>query len=782
MRHRFRYPPLFRTAPLLVVLWVAGPMHLLAQTGEIQGRVLDETRQSPLAGAAVTLVGSDVGTVTRADGGFLLQDLAPGVYTVEVRFLGFQTTRESDVAVQPSHPTFVLVELKEEAVAVEGIVVEGGDAFSVPDDSPVSLRILAAEEVRRTPGGFSDISRTLLSLPGVVGGVDNRNDLLVRGGAPSENAYYLDGIRIPQINHFATQGASGGALGLVNVDFIRETEFYTGGYPVRYGDALSSVLLLENRPGSPGGVQGDFTVGASEAALTLDGPLTSKGNWLFSARRSYTQFLFELLDLPIRPDYWDFQTRVEYDVTPRDRLMLVGIGAIDDFDIVDPGPDGDPGNIEIYNRVIDNDQRSYTLGTSWRRLFGDGYFTLSLSRSVSDFRFADRDQSDAPLLRNRSVEVDNRLRLDGDLRVSRTLSAGWGAGGSYSGIDTEFLRRATPGSSFDQDLAFAAELRFWKSYAYGQLTWRGFSGRLTATGGLRVDEVSFLRDGLSVSPRLSASLQLGDRWTASVSAGVFHQTPQYISMAVQEDGRYVNRRLRPIRNDQWVAGLSWRANPGLQLKAEGFYKRYSHYPVSRDDPRISLANLGGDYGFVGAEPLTPSGKGRARGIELFAQQKLTERIYFLGAYTLSWSEFTGSDGVYKPSTWDRRHALDLTSGYRLGDLWEFGAKWRLLSGRADTQFDPVLSPIEFQITGRGVPDWDRIGTERTPVYSRLDVRVERRFFFDRWNARVYLDIQNVLNQPNPVGYRYTEDPAFPDHRRPIDGAGVLPTIGFTIEW
>jgi hypothetical protein len=767
---------------VLVALAVAVPFPALAQTGEIQGRVLNETTQAPLGGASVSVIGLDLGTVTRGDGGFLIRDVPPGVYTVEARFLGFETTRESDVVVQPSHPSFVLVELKEAAVAVEGIVVESGDAFSVPDDSPVSLRVLAAEEVRRTPGGFSDISRTLLSLPGVVGGVDNRNDLLVRGGAPSENAYYLDGIRIPQINHFATQGASGGALGLVNVDFIRETEFYTGGYPVRYGDALSSVLVVENRPGSSERVQGDFTVGASEAALTLDGPLTSKGNWLLSARRSYTQFLFELLDLPIRPDYWDFQTRVEYDVTPRDRLMLVGIGAIDDFDIVDPGPDGEPGNIEIYDRVIDNDQRSYTVGTSWRRLFGNGYFTLSLSRSVSDFRFADRDRSDDPLLRNRSIEIDNPLRIDGDVRFSRALNAGWGAGVSRSGIDTEFLQRATPGSSFDTDLAFRSDLGFWKSYAYGQLTWRGLDGRFTATGGLRVDETSFLDEGLSVSPRLSASLELGPGWTASASAGVFHQTPQYISMAVQENGEYVNRGLRPVRNDQLVAGLSWRATPGLRLKAEGFFKGYSDYPVSRDDPRISLANLGGDYGFVGAEPLTPTGRGRAYGFELFGQQKLTERIYFLGAYTLSWSEFTGSDGVYKPSTWDRRHALDLTGGYRLGDVWEFGAKWRLLSGRADTPFDPVLSPIEFEITGRGVPDWDRIGTERTPVYSRLDVRVERRFFFQRWNARVYLDVQNILNQPNPVGYRYTSDPAFEDNRRPIDGAGLLPTIGFTIEW
>jgi hypothetical protein len=719
--------------------------------------------------------------LTTEDGRFQISELPVGIYVVEARFLGYETLSVTDVVVQSSHPVFVQLAMNEGAVAVEGIVVEA-DGFSIPDDSPVSIQVLAAEEVRRTPGGFQDISRTLLSLPGVTGGVDNRNDLLVRGGAPSENAYYLDGIRIPQINHFATQGASGGALGLINVDFIRETTFYSGGYPVMYGDALSSVLLVDNRPGTPGRVQGDFTLGATEAGLTLDGPLGARGNWLFSARRSYTQFLFELLDLPIRPDYWDFQTRVEYDVSPRDRLMLVGIGAIDDFDIIDPGPDGDLENIEIYNRVIDNDQRSYTVGGSWRRLFESGYFTVSASRSVTDFRFADQDTQEDPLLRNRSNEIDNPLRIDGNVRLSRAWDLGWGAGVSYGGVDIEFAQRATPGSSFNEDLLFTDDLRFWKSFAYGQATWRGVGGRLTTTAGLRADGHSFLDQPWSVSPRLSASLNLGRDWTVSGSVGVFHQHPRVLSLSVQETGKYVNRGLKQIRNLQYVAGASWRATPGLLLRTEGFFKDYRNYPVSRDDPRISLANLGGDYGFIGAEALEPDGKGRAYGVELFAQQKLTERLYFLGAYTLSWSEFTGSDQVFKPSTWDRRNALDLTAGYRIGSSWELGAKWRLLSGRADTPFDPVLSPVEYRITGRGVPDWDRVGSERTPTYSRVDVRVEKTFSFPRWNGRVYLDLQNVLNADNPVAYRYTEDPAFPDNRRPVSGAGLLPTIGFTIEW
>jgi hypothetical protein len=196
---------------------------------------------------------------------------------------------------------------------------------------------------------------------------------------------------------------------------------------------------------------------------------------------------------------------------------------------------------------------------------------------------------------------------------------------------------------------------------------------------------------------------------------------------------------------------------------EGFLRSYDRVPLLRGDPRIALPNLGGDYGFVGAEPLIDSGEGRARGLEVFIQQKMLENVYVLGAYTLSFSEFGGAEGELTPSAWDRRHALDLTAGYRAGQSWEFGAKLRVLSGLATTPWDLDASEAAYALTGRGVRDWDRIGTIRTPAYARLDV-------------------QNVLNRENAVGYTYTENPAYPGRIQAIDGSGLLPTFGFSIEF
>ncbi len=768
---------------LIATLVLLIPAPVFAQTGVLDGQVLDRTTRAPLAGAVVEIIGGAVETsgLSNAEGRFRIPGLEPGVVAVRVTYLGYSPVIVSDLVVQSSRPTFALVEMRPTAIEVEGITV-GADAFAVPPSAPVSAVLLSSEEVRRTPGGLQDISRTLLSLPGVIGGVDNRNDLLVRGGGPGENAYILDGIRVPQINHFATQGATGGALGLVNVDFIRETEFYTGGFPARYGDALSSVLVIDSRPGTPDGVRGDVTLGAAEAGLTLDGPVGSgSGNWLFSVRRSYLQFLFEALGLPIRPDYWDAQARLEVFPSQRDRIVVMGLGAIDDFDLVSPDL-GDIENQEIFDRVLDNDQKSWTSGATWERQLGSGVARLAVSRSWTDYRFRDLDGQGTEVLRNRSTEATLPVRVEADLRLSPRVDVEVGAEMTRATLDLDLFQASTPGTAFERDVVSRGGVGGWRSGLFAQAVVRVLDERLAITAGSRLDHDGLVEEGLSVSPRVGASLDVSPKWTLSTAVGLFHQNPSLLSVAIQEDGALVNRGLRPIRNVQGVAGVTWRRSEALQLKAEGFVKRYDRYPVLRDDPRISLANLGGDYGFIGGEPLVPEGEGRAYGLELFAQRKLAGGVYLLGAYTWSRSEFTGLDGVYRPSSWDVRHALDLTAGVRPSAKWEIGTKLRVLSGRPFTPFDADRSEAEFARTGRGVPDWDRIGDERTPAYARFDVRLERTLDFGGWNGRVFLDVQNVLNRTNEIGFTYTQDPEFANGRRPIDGTGLLPFFGFSFEF
>jgi hypothetical protein len=751
-----------------------------AQTATVTGRILDRETRAPLAGAVVAVQPQGLQALSDDQGRFRIEGVRPGMVRLEATYLGYAPAVETSVMARTSRPTFVSLELRPAAIEVEGITVQA-DAFQGREDAPTSTQRLTEVEIRRNPGGIGDISRSLLSLPGVLGGVDNRNDLLVRGGGPGENAYYLDGIRIPQINHFATQGTAGGALALVNADFVQDATFFTGGFPVIYGDALSSVLLIENRPGTQDGIAGDVTLGASEAGVTLDGPLGTEANWLFSLRRSYLQFLFEALDLPIRPDYWDGQLSLNWEPTGRDLLTLTGIGAIDEFGIIQPGEDAEYEKKEIYQSVLDNDQKSYTVGGTYRRLTGDdGILRLRASHSFTDYRFADEDATGAIVLTNNSRERETRLEAEGELGMGPELRLSAGGEVVRASIDAEVLQRAIPGGTLDGDVRYDAEVAFWKPALWGQATWR--PGRLTATAGLRADGVSALDEAWSLSPRASLRYAAGAGVDLTLAGGLFHQSPSKLALSVEEDGVRVNAGLRQLRNWQIVGGADWRVNPGLRIRVEGYFKRYDRMPVLTSDPRINLANLGDDYGFVGAEGLVSEGEGKAYGGELFLQQKLTGALYVLGAYTLSWSEFAGSDGALKPSAWDRRHSLDLTGGYRIGEEWEVGAKLRVLSGLAYTPWDLEASDLTYPLTGRGVRDWARVGEDRSPPYARLDVRVEREWFFGAWNAVVYLDLQNVLNRENTVGFAYTQDPDYPDRLRPIDSVSFLPSFGFSVEF
>ncbi|MBT8403080.1 MAG: TonB-dependent receptor, partial [Gemmatimonadetes bacterium] len=479
--------------------------------------------------------------------------------------------------------------------------------------------------------------------------------------------------------------------------------------------------------------------------------------------------------------YWDAQGRLEWFPTDRDRVVWTGIGALDEFDLVAPDA-GDIENQEIFDRVLDNDQKSYTVGGVWERQVGQGVLRLAASRSWTDYRFRDLDGAGVELLRNRSTEVRMPFRLEGESRVSSTTELEWGVVAERVGLDLDLFQEATPGSAFDEPVRTDGAIRSWRSGAYLQAVKRLADERLSLTAGMRVDHDDALETGGSVSPRIGLSFAASPVVTFSAATGWFHQSPALLSVAVEEDGAPVNRDLLPIRNVQGLLGVAWRPAEALRLKVEGFWKDYSRYPVLRDDPRISLANLGGDYGFIGGEPLEPVGEGRARGVEFFVQRKLTDAVWLLGAYTLSSSEFSGSDGELAPSSWDVRHALDLTAGWRPSRRWEFGTKLRVLSGRPFTPFDEDRSAAEYALTGRGVPDWDRIAAERTGAYARLDIRAERVFDFGGWNGRLFLDVQNLLNRPNEIGYTYTEDPAFPDRRRPIDGTGLLPFFGFSVEF
>ena len=290
----------------LLFFMLVSSLGTFAQKGVIKGRIYNDINNEAIPFANVVIQGTTIGTTSDIDGKYRIENLEPGEYNIEVSFVGFKPKVIYEMQVTNVKATEVNVGLESQATEIETVEIVA-DPFTKKEESPVSMRTIGVSEIQRNPGGNRDISKVIQSLPGVSSTANFRNDIIIRGGAPNENRFYLDGIEVPNINHFATQGSSGGPVGLINVNFIREVDFFSGAFPANRGNALSSVFEFKQRDGNDEKLAVNFTLGSSDLGITLDGPVGEKSTFIFSARRSYLQFLFSALDLPFLPTYNDFQ-------------------------------------------------------------------------------------------------------------------------------------------------------------------------------------------------------------------------------------------------------------------------------------------------------------------------------------------------------------------------------------------------------------------------------------------------------------------------------------------
>ena len=285
---------LFISAALFFFL---GPIVSRAQTGVIKGTVIDQITQEPIPFANLILENTTLGATTDFDGNFEISGITPGIYTIVGSVVGYNKYLLSEITVGVAKPVELNIEMVESVERLEGVEIKASP-FVESKESPVSLRTINTTEIIRNPGGNRDISKVIQSLPGVATTVSFRNDIIIRGGAPNENRFYLDDIEVPNINHFATQGSSGGPVGMINVNFIREVDFYSGAFPANRNNALSSVMNFKQITGNTERLSGTFMVGSSDVGLTLDGPTGKNSSFILSARRCYLQFLFSVLKLP----------------------------------------------------------------------------------------------------------------------------------------------------------------------------------------------------------------------------------------------------------------------------------------------------------------------------------------------------------------------------------------------------------------------------------------------------------------------------------------------------
>ena len=352
---------------LMVAVFAAtSAAYMSAQTKgyAVSGKVIDRQTREGIPFAAVIVVGVEgSGVLADSTGVFSIPDVKPGISQFSAIQLGYRTVVTPEYKITPYTP-FIEIEMDEDPTEIAASVVRPSP-FLRSVESPVSVRIISVGDIEKIPGANKDVARIVRSYPGVsYSPIGYRNDLIVRGGGPSENAFFIDGIEIPNINHFATQGASGGPVSILNSDLIREISFYTGSFPANRGGALSSVMDITLKDGNSEKQAFKATIGASEAGASASGHIGKKTTYIASVRQSYLQLLFKLLGLPILPDYIDAQVKFKTRIDPRNEVTVLALAGFDDMKLNKDPDDKSDEYLLSYLPVLK--QETFTVGVSYR--------------------------------------------------------------------------------------------------------------------------------------------------------------------------------------------------------------------------------------------------------------------------------------------------------------------------------------------------------------------------------------------------------------------------------
>ncbi len=799
--------------PILVLI------PFISFSNTISGKIIEKESRFEIEFARITITSTDTTctVTTNEEGNFEFSNLQNGIYNLTVVAIGFETQSVYELKLTEAKPVIINLELVERVILLDTVMLGTNDDKIFKDastaESPVSLRSLGSEEVERNPGGNRDVSRVIRNLPGVAATPSFRNDIIIRGGSPNENRFYIDGIEVPNINHFATQGASGGPVGMINVNFVKNVDFYSGAFPANRGNALSSIISFDFKEARSDKWGFRTTLGASDIGFTAEGPLSKKTTLMASVRRSYLQFLFKAIGLPFLPTYNDYQFKIKTKLTDNSELTFIGLGALDNFRLNASLNDGETDsttlrrNNYILQNLPINEQWNYTQGVKYVKYNKNAMHTVVLSRNMlnnTTFKYKNNDEKLPKLIDYSSQEIENKLRYE-QLRYGSFVDILVTANLEYAKYNTQTkLFRNVNGVS--QFLAYASDINFFKYGASVQANKKFIQGKLSTSIGLRTDANSFSSNMSNplqqLSPRASASYQITKQFSVAANTGIYAQLPNYTSLGFRnQEGTLINKDLKYLTATHFVLGVKYLTKFNASFSIEGFLKNYKNYPFLVNDS-VSLANLGSDFGVVGNDDVNSSSTGKSYGLELLYQQKLIKGFFGILAFTYVNSAFSDKTGALKPSAWDSRQIVSCSFGKKFKRNWQIGTKFSYSGGLPYTPINTQTSSLKsnWDVFNQAQLDLNQINSLRLKPFHALDLRIDKEYFFKKWNIDLYIDIQNVYafaaDQPPTVDVKRDSNgnPVIQNPNAPIDkqtyiletlqtGTGsFLPTFGFILDF
>lgn len=763
---------IFRLLTIILLLSVINP-HGFSQelTQTLRGRVVDAYTELPLPGATVVLTGTEplIGTMTDADGNFRIENLTLGRVDVSVSMVGYNLKEINNLLLISGRELVIEIPLEEKVYEVEEVIVKAGTPKDKVSNemAAVSARSFTVDETERYAGSLGDPSRMATNFAGVTSVSDQRNDIIIRGNSPLSLLWRLEGVEIPNPNHFGSLGSTGGPISMLNNNLLANSDFYSSAFPAEYGNALSGVFDLKLRNGNNQKHEFLGQVGFNGFEIGAEGPLAEgkQASFLVNFRYSTLELLHSLgMSFGTGeaiPGYKDISFKINIPLK-KGRLSLFGLGGINSIEMLDSRNDeaqyGFSGSDLYYNNKMGVTGLTHVYYTG-----KDARLTTSLTVSGIEGK---------AMIYELSNGLDDETISERLYEIKYTISSKFSqrfSSRNYlnTGIIADFFDAGYFGKQLNENgdqyfnyLDAEGQTSFARLFAEWQ---HRFSDNLTLNSGIH-SSMFFLNSSWSVEPRLGLEWEFTPGRAVSLGAGMHSQTQMkavYFNQRLVDTINLVyertNENLDLSRSIHIAAGYDHMLGEEHRLKAEIYYQKLYNIPVAWRRPEFSLLSQGGAYSFMAFDNMENTGTGENKGIELTIEKFLHDGFYYLFTATLFDAGYRGYDGVWRNSAFNNNFVINILTGYE----WKTGSRSLLAAdikmvyagGNRYLEIDRELSAEAGSVRYK----WDEAYEKSFPDYFRVNGRITFRYNSKRVNHEWAVDLQNITNHKNIFTRNWNSD-------------------------
>ncbi len=778
---------------LLVLFFILCPLFLFSQATTpiqtIKGEIINKANQQPIISATIQVFNSEIikGTKSNSKGSFKLDSIPVGRYSFKVNAIGFETIIQN-IALTSGKELVLTLELQEKYLVTESIEVESNKDKFLPinESNIVSTTKFSLEDVERFAGTRGDPARMAQNFAGVLGVSNLRNDLIIRGGSPTELLWRLDGLDLPNPNHFGTQGATGGPVSQINSVLLKNSDFITGGFSSEYGDKMSGVFDLHTRNGNIDKYEYLTQFSYNGAELGVEGPLQfANGSFIINYRYSFLDLFKELgMDLGIVgiPRYQDGLVKLNLKIDDKNQLFLTSmIGNNNIFMQRDNLEDVVTGDWNLKSK-----NNNFSVGLTWQNFFSEKLYSKLLIGFFFD---------------NYTTNIDSITTNTVDIHKVESIDKWFTQNSSEGYSNIKYNLYYTPYKNHFVTFGTESRYRFYElnekrySFGWGDYTdwdldksgntyqmlnfvnwnWK-ISNSITSNIGIHSQFLN-LNSKMTLEPRFSLSWNIMEGQFINIAYGIHSQSLPLLLYLASKD----NNNLDFMLSKHLVAGYSVQFNDNLQLKAEAYYKDISQVPVSKNELDYwSFLNSGTNFGSVGGKvDLISNGTGKCYGAEFSLIKHFSEGYFITSTFSYVRQEYQGSDKISRFGGFDNIYIFNLLAGYewKLSDIFtiEFSGKFSMAGGSPFVPIDTNASSLynqTYYLT-------DKAYTERKPDFQKIDIKIDFRTNFENMSIIGYFSIENLLNANNVLEYQWSNS------KKKIESVyqlGFFPLGGVRIEF